>query len=272
MSTTKPDTLSRVRAANPAPVRSELGRSDTAQETLQRILRDRLAGTQPRRRFRRVRVSGVGVAVAAMLVGGGAAIAATNPFGWWSANPETARFAVDPAVRVPTPLAVQIACPSPSGTGFICSPTGPGQRYQKAETVQLPNPTGIFTRARFSHAIAHSEALHRLSSSQAARLRHDLAAVPDSFFTELRLANTYQTIAGGNGRVPPPGIPQWLVCQDAGSALRCQDLNGDEHAPLGGGHLPRRAGSRLARRPAGQGRLAATAGHQVHADRIPVPI
>jgi hypothetical protein len=238
MSTIKPDTLSRLRAANPVRTHPDLARSDTAQATLQRIVNDDPSALNPRRRSSppRVRGRGLGVILAVVLLGGGAAIAATNPFGWWSANPDTARFAVDPGLHVRTPRAMHIACPSASGTRVLCRPTGSGQRYLELDTVRLMNPADVFTRAHFRRALARAEARHGPSSAHLAILRRDLAAVPDSFFAELRLANDYQTISGGvsrNGRVPPRGVPLWLVCQDAGAALSCRDLNGDEHAPIG---------------------------------------
>ncbi|HJS94964.1 MAG TPA: hypothetical protein VJ741_11930 [Solirubrobacteraceae bacterium] len=41
--------------------------------------------------------------------------------------------------------------------------------------------------------------------------------------------------AGGSQRVPPVGVPSLLVCETAGSALSCRDMNGDDSAPVGGG-------------------------------------
>jgi hypothetical protein len=41
--------------------------------------------------------------------------------------------------------------------------------------------------------------------------------------------------SGGSSRVPPVGVPSLLVCQTAGRALSCRDLNGDDSAPVGGG-------------------------------------
>jgi hypothetical protein len=174
------------------------------------------------------------VVVAIVVAGGGAAVAATNPFGWWSANSSSARFAVNPAVHVRTPTVFAIRCHTGSAGTLTCAPHGSGQLYTKIDTIHLPAPTDFFTRSHFLQAVAHAQATHRLSNGQATKFRHDLAQVPDSFFTELRLAARYQTYGGGDSRVPPRGVPEFLVCEEAGSTLSCQDLNGDK-PPLGAG-------------------------------------
>jgi hypothetical protein len=46
----------------------------------------------------------------------------------------------------------------------------------------------------------------------------------------------YETIGGGGlTRVPPPGVPDVIVCEPAGRNLSCQDLNGDANAAVGSG-------------------------------------
>jgi hypothetical protein len=80
-----------------------------------------------------------------------------------------------------------------------------------------------------------------MSATEATKFRADLARVPDSFFTEYRLASRYGTYYSGslNSRgqtlVPPPGEPSLLVCENAGPGLSCQNLNGDLTAPIGAG-------------------------------------
>lgn len=236
MSRPTPDTLSRLRAANPARVDSDLGRGGTAQATLERILSEPPQSPEPTARRVRLRLprGGLGVTLAVLCLGGGAALAATNPFGWWSSNPSAARYAVDTHLRVRTPTEQQVSCRA-AGSGLVCSPGGSGQQYRFVDRVQLPGRLSMITRAGFVSAIAHSQATHRLTSVQAARLSSDLAAVPDSFFAEFRVALRYATVSGGNGRVPPRGVPAFLVCQDSGSTLSCQNLNGDSHAPIGAG-------------------------------------
>jgi hypothetical protein len=236
MSRPTPDTLSRLRAANPAPVDHELGRGVTAQATLERIISEPPSSPQPTARRVRLRLprGGLGVTLAVLCLGGGAALAATNPFGWWSSNPSAARYAVDTHVLVRTPTQQQVSCHA-AGSGFVCSPGGSGQQYRFVDRVRFPSRVNMITRAVFVKGIAHGQATHRITSAVAARLRADVAAVPDSFFTEFRLALHYATVSTGNGRVPPPGVPEFLVCRNSGSTLSCQNLNGDSHAPIGAG-------------------------------------
>lgn len=237
MSPDTSDTLSRLRAANPCRDDPERGSSTTSQATLERILNDPAStAARPGRRLRlRLPRGGLGVAVAVLCLGGGAAIAATNPFGWWSSSPSSARYAVDAAVHVQTPTAQEIACRS-GATGFVCTTGRSGQRYDRIDSVQLPGRLSVISRAGLTRAIRHVQAEHRISRARADRLLAELAAVPDSFFSELRLGFHYATISTDDRRVPPPGVPEFLVCQDAGPAtLSCENLNGDNHAPVGAG-------------------------------------
>ena len=236
MSRPTSDTLSRLRAANPAPVDPNLGRGITAQATLERILSAPPPSPEPTARRVRLRLprSGLGVTLAVLCVGGGAAFAATNPFGWWSSNPSAAKYAVDTHLRVRTPTEQQVRCHA-AGSGFVCGPGGSGQQYRFVDRVRFPGRVNMITRASFVKGIAHEQATHRLTSAVAARLRADIAGVPDSFFAEFRLALHYATVSTDNGRVPPPGVPEFLVCQGSGTTLSCQNLNGDSHSPIGAG-------------------------------------
>ena len=226
---TTPDTLERLRAANPAVTREEDGRDPVARAALARILAgDGASGKvpPPRRRVPR----GLALVLAALVVGAGAAVAATDPFGWRSSNPSSAQYRVNPALHVRTPKAQEITC-RPAAAGFRCRPGLTGQTYIQGETI--PAPAHGLTRARFEAGLERSLANGTATPAQAKRFRADLAAVPDSFFTELELASRYVTYGGGTGRVPPPGVPAFLVCEDAARALACQNLNGDENAPVG---------------------------------------
>ena len=236
MSRPTPDTLTRLRAANPARVDRDLGRGIAAQATLERIIGEPPPSPGPTSRRVRLRLprSGLGVTLAVLCLGGGAAFAATNPFGWWSSNPSAARYAVDTHVHVRTPTEQQVSCHA-GRSGFTCSPAGPGQQYRFVVRVQRPGRLNMITRANFLTWIAHAQGIHGLTSAVASRLRADIARVPDSFFTEFRLGARYATVSTDNGRVPPPGVPEFLVCQDSGSTLSCQNLNGDSHAPIGAG-------------------------------------
>jgi hypothetical protein len=227
-----PPTLARLRAANPALVREEDGRGPVAEAALTRILADHESGPEAARPSRRRTRRGLALVLAALVVGAGGAVAATDPFGWRSKNPDTAKFAVNPALRVRTPSAQQITC-RPAPGGWRCRPGGAGQVYQRIDAIR--GPARDLTRARFAAGISHNVADGAVTAAQAAKARADLASVPASFFTELEIASRYQTYGGGNGRVPPPGVPEFMVCEDAGRALACQDLNGDPSAPVGAG-------------------------------------
>lgn len=236
MSETRYKSLIRLRAANPVEVRSDLGRSVDAQATLHRILSERAApaGRRRRRGWRsRIPGGGLGVALAAVVIGGGAAFAATDPFGWISSSPSSAKYEVNPTAHVSVPYIDEIGCHSQGGGRLICAPRGSGQRYRWAEKVASAGGAALFTRAHLAEAIARAQVSHRLSSAAAARFRADLARVPDSFFVEFRLGTRYQTIGTGDSRVPPVGVPQWVVCQGNRSRLSCQNLNGARRVPVG---------------------------------------
>jgi hypothetical protein len=195
---------------------------------------------------------------AVLVLGVGGALAATDPLGWWSSNPNEARYRVNPNVRVPTPTAQQIRCRAGGAGRFSCTPahengyqvgqqapyckpSGTGLEYEKIDAIPAPQSSSVISRDGFEHAIAKALSARTMTIAQAAQFRADLARVPDGFFAELRLAGQYGTYGGGgetrNGltRVPPPGQPATLVCTDAGPELSCQDLNGDAAAPVGAG-------------------------------------
>ncbi|HET6866806.1 MAG TPA: hypothetical protein VFH80_12885 [Solirubrobacteraceae bacterium] len=84
------------------------------------------------------------------------------------------------------------------------------------------------------------EALYgRVPAASARRLDADIAALSDDFIARFNVMSHFGTYisgaAGGSQRVPPVGVPSLLVCQTAGRALSCRDLNGDDSAPVGGG-------------------------------------
>jgi hypothetical protein len=239
MSPTMPNALSRLRAANPARVQNDRGESTVALAALERILADpgSPGASVARRRVRSPR--GLVLVLAALVLGTGGALAGTDPFGWWSANPDTARYGVNPALHVRTPTAQVIAC-SPSSTGdFRCVAGKSGRLYTRIDTIQSPGPASFFSRAHFNATITHALAAGTMPAALAAKFRADVAAVPDSFFTELRLASHFSTVSGGESSrgelVPPAGVPEYVICETAGAALSCRNLNGDLNAPIGAG-------------------------------------
>ncbi len=238
MSPKTPDSLSRLRASNPARVKEGHGSRPLAQAALERILADPGPPTISARHRRRS-PRGLTLVLAAMLLGAGAAAATTDPFGWWSPNPDTARYGIDPARRVRTPKPQEISCRRQSSGGFRCAPGGSGQHYMKFDAIQSPAVLA-FSRVHLNAAITQQLAAGNITPAAAARYRADVARVPDSFFTEMRLAGRFGTYGVGEDGprgelVPPIGIPTLLVCENAGSALSCQDLNGDQRAPVGAG-------------------------------------
>jgi hypothetical protein len=252
-----PDAITRLRAVNPAAVDPGLGGEPVAQAALQRILDSPPETALPvARRARRSR--GLVLLLAVLVLGGGGALAATDPLGWWNSNSSEAHYRVNPDARVPTPAAQQIRCTAGGRGRLRCTPeqqrcyevgqrapncklSGTGLPYQKIDAIPAPPPNSVLSRAGFTKAIAKALAARKLTAAQATQLRDDLARVTDGFFTELRLAGQYGTYGSGgetkNGRtrVPPVGQPATLVCTDAGRGLSCQDLNGDADAPVGAG-------------------------------------
>jgi hypothetical protein len=240
MSPTMPNAFSRLRAANPARPQHDRGESNVALAALERILADPgSSGTSVSgRRVRSPR--GLVLVLAALVLGTGGALATTDPFGWWSANPDTAQYRINPALHVRTPSAQVIACRPSSSGDFRCVAGRSGRRYMRIDTIQLPGPASAFTRAHFNAAIRQALAAGTMPATQAAKFRADVAAVPDSFFTELQLASHFATVSGGGESsrgelVPPAGVHEYLVCETAGAELTCGALNGNLNAPIGAG-------------------------------------
>jgi hypothetical protein len=194
--------------------------------------------------------------VAVLILGVGGALAATDPLGWWSSSPGEAHYRVNPGLRVHTPTAQQIRCHAVTGGHFICAaaPTrcyqvgnqaprceasGHGLAYTRIGTVPAPPRNSLLSRSGFKKAIAKALKAGTMTTAQAAKFRSDLAAVSDSFFTEMRLASRYGSYGFGgaarNGKelVPPVGQPTVLVCTGAGAKVSCQNINGDPDTPVG---------------------------------------
>lgn len=258
------DELARLQAVNPVPVEPDRGLTPAATAALDRILQEPIDGAREARPDGGSHAHRVGrritdgpsrplIVVLAALVTAGAAFAATDPLGWWSSNPTYAKYGSNPAVHVRTPTAREIACTRsggvlrcspasyelPSGIGLVNGHRSTAQLYTFFDAIRPPAP-GL-TRHAFLAYIARRREAGAMSATQAARFRADIAAVPDSFFTELERGSRFGTYGvGGETRngltlVPPPGIPSLVVCEPANRGLSCQDLNGDEHAPIGAG-------------------------------------
>jgi len=235
-----PPTLERLARANPARPDDSLGESPVARAALERIL---ATERQPERAAERRRSRRHGhrlaiVLVAALLVAVGGAVAATDPFGLFrSPNPGTAIFGVDPGRYVTPPTVQRIGCPDPAGQTFACGASLAGQHYLLIDHVWA-NPS--ITRVRMLAAIRTGLRKGQISAQAARRLEADIASVSDYFIARFNVMSHFGTFSTGltsNGRpmAPPVGVPSLLVCEPAGAALTCRDLNGDGSAPVGGG-------------------------------------
>ena len=236
-----PPSLSRLADINPAPVDDELGRSPLAQAALERILREPVPAPRARRRPRWLTGRLPLIALAVVSLAGGGAVAATDPFHWWksvkSVNPGTAMYLANPNAHARTATIGQVNC-APAGADYLCGPRLRGRPYTNEGPITDPNPPSLFTRSSMLSHLNQALANGEISASMARRLTLEIDAAPESFFTELQSISGYGSLSGGtdegpHARVPPPGVPSYLACQQAGIELRCQDLNGDQAVPVG---------------------------------------
>jgi len=233
-------TLERVARANPVRPDDQFGHGALAQATLERIVAAERPAARTRRRPRRHGHRLAIVLVAALLLAVGGAVAATDPFGLFrSPNPGSAVFGIDPSRHVNPPTAPTIGCPHTAPQTFTCGTGLPGQRYRLTEHVW--NPGRPLTRRYMLGALRKEVRQGHLSVQGEKRLEQDIAAVSDQFvarFNDMMRFGTFSTSltpTGSGARVPPTGVPSLLVCESAGAALRCRDMNGDDSAPVGGG-------------------------------------
>ena len=130
-------TISRLASANPVRPDVELGRSPEAQATLRRILAEEREPDRAPSARRALPSSRRLLAVLAVLVlGTGTAFAATDPFGWWSANPQTALYQTDLTRHVTTPTATAVNCTPLTGGLFQCAARSAGRPYRLIDHIQ----------------------------------------------------------------------------------------------------------------------------------------
>lgn len=228
-------TLERLARANPVKPDDQLGQGAVAEATLERILAIERPTARPRRRPRRHGHRLAVVLVAVLLLAVGGAVAATDPFGLFrSPNPDSALYGVDSSRHVTPPTVPNIGCPRTAAQSFDCGAQMSGQRYTLIDHV-FSNPT--VTRPMMLAAIRRGLQAGQISPTGAARLDADIAAISDDFIARFNVMAHFGTYTDGvsGGRVPPVGVPSLLVCQNAGTALSCRDMNGDDSAPVGGG-------------------------------------
>lgn len=231
-----PPTLERLARANPVHPDDELGQSPVARAALERILATERSAPGRRRRARRHGRRMLIVVVAALLLAVGGAVAATDPFGLFrSPNPGTAVFGVDSSRHVTPPGVPSIGCPHATEQTLACGAHLGGQRYTLMDHV-WSNPN--LNRTQMLAAIRQERRAGQISAAGARQLDADIAAISDAFIARFNLMmhfGTYSAGFGSGAKVPPLGVPSLLVCESAGPALRCRDMNGDDSAPVGAG-------------------------------------
>lgn len=232
-----PPTLERLARACPARPDDTLGETPIARAALERILATERGPARRRRARRHGRRMAI-VLVALLLLAVGGAVAATDPFGLFrSANPGSAIYGVDSSRHVTPPTVRSVGCPHATEQRFACGARLAGQRYALIDHV-WSDPT--LTRTQMLAAVRKERRAGQISAAGAQRLDADIAAISDAFIAQFNLMahfGTYSVSFGstGTGRVPPVGVPSLLVCETAGPALSCRDMNGDDSAPVGAG-------------------------------------
>ena len=194
------------------------------------------AGDRRRRRGARTRRIAI-VAVAAVLLLAGTALAAArfDVLPWFdSGDRSSATFSIDSSRTYVGPAPRVLDCPGAGEGSFVCSagalPPHGRRAYELAERVEA-QPT--ITRASALAGVAAAERTHAIDGEAADRIRAEIEAAGDDFFTALDLVAGVETIESGEqapGRagyelVPPSGVPKWVACESAGAGFRCHDLS-----------------------------------------------
>jgi hypothetical protein len=191
------------------------------------------AADATRRRPLRLRWRVVAIALAVILLGTGAAIAATgfDILDWIrSDNPSEGAFSIDTGRVVSGPVPDSLSCATATGDGtFTCAP-GRGGRwtyvfYNRVEA----QPE--FTRESALDAVADAERAGTISHDLAEQVRADFGAVGDEFFRKIDLLHTVTMISSrhevrpGVLLVPPADVPQFVTCEGAdASTYECRKL------------------------------------------------
>ena len=174
----------------------------------------------------------VAIALAVVLLGTGAAIAATgfDILDWFrSDNPSETAFSIDTdrVVSGPVPDSVECADVGADGT-FACTPGRGRWTYVFYNRVEAQPE---FSREAALNAVAVAERAGSLSHEAADQARADFDAVGDEFFNRINLLLTVTTISSphqvrpGVLLVPPANVPQFVTCERAGgSTYECRNL------------------------------------------------
>jgi hypothetical protein len=228
MSTQMPASLRRLARSNPATAEPERVHQPRAQVVLQQILATpRSAQSRSVRQARRPRL--IAIVVTAGLMTAGGALAAADPLGFWkSSTPGTAMYSIDTSSHAQTPNIPEIECAAAVAGTLPCGAGLSGQRYELADTAR----DTTLTRGGLAAYVDQAVTQGRISEQQKQQSMVDLAAVSDAFLTRFSDAMRFGTYVSGP-TVPPPGVPMWIACQAQGATIACEDLNGDEHVPVG---------------------------------------
>lgn len=180
------------------------------------------------------------VIAAAIFLLAGAALAADRLglFDWLrSSNPGEARFSIDGTKTVSWPAPDRIACAEPSGAELSCSAGRSGVRVYDSYGRVEPLPE--VTRERVLAGLAQSEEAGIVTQARADQIRGLVDRVADDFFANVEVLFALRSVASprqvrpGVYRVPPAGVPQFVICRPNGSAFRCGDLAAAADVPVG---------------------------------------
>jgi hypothetical protein len=143
----------------------------------------------------------------------------------------------------PGPKPDPLLCPDAGPGSFKCPdarlPSNLRRTYLLTERVEPRDVT--VSREFILRALADAEKKGQVEHDTAERVRREVAAVSDDFFTALALIGTVHSIHGSNPildrpgyeLVPPTGVPLWVTCQPSGGAFSCHDLASSENVAVG---------------------------------------
>jgi hypothetical protein len=209
------------------------------------ILRRARAAAEPLRRRRtvRLRIAVLGFALLVLLAGAALAGSRFDVFPWLDqSDRSSATFSIDQSQTYRGPAPDVLVCPQARPGSFGCSvggfPTSNRRAYFLADRVEAQPPV---SRDFYLRQLAVDERAGRLDRATAERIRRDVDAVGDDFFSALALLAGVETVGGGEqapGRpgfelVPPTGVPMWISCMSSGDGFRCRDLSSSRDVPVG---------------------------------------
>jgi hypothetical protein len=209
------------------------------------IRRARMAAVPLRaERSRRLRRTVI-LAFAALLLLGGAALAASqfDAYPWLDRSDRTnATYSIDSSRTYRGPAPDVLVCPAAGAGSFTCSVGSfPSSSHRTYFLVQRVESQPRFSRALILNALSEAERKSQISSADARRVRDDIAAVDDEFFSAMASLTPVVTVGGAEeapGRpgfdlVPPSGVPTWITCVASDADFRCHDLASSRDVAVG---------------------------------------